>query len=117
MIATQIRQKDALFYFASYPSDKLLQNVRFISRFYDEQGGEIQPEKVEEQDEVALFIAKIERNDKAFQRELSRAKIRSLRNFYETAGSQPGNAVPADGVKHRADREDNEPALQEIDHG
>ena len=89
MIATQIRQKDALFYFASYPSDKLLQNVRFISRFYDEQGGEIQPEKVEEQDEVALFIAKIERNDKAFQRELSRAKIRSLRNFYETAGSQP----------------------------
>src|ERR1700733_6300239 len=89
MIATQIRQKDALFYFASYPSDKLLQNVRFISRFYDEQGGEIQPEKVEEQDEVALFIAKIERNDKAFQRELSRAKVRSIRNFYETAISQP----------------------------
>ena len=89
MIATQIRQKDALFYFASYPSDKLLQNVRFISRFYDEQGGEILPEKVEEQDDVALFIAKIERNDKAFQRELSRAKVRSIRNFYETAISQP----------------------------
>jgi DGQHR domain-containing protein len=89
MIATQIRQKDALFYFASYPSDRLLQNVRFISRFYDEQGGEIQPEKVEEQDDVALFIAKIERNDKAFQRELSRAKVRSIRNFYETAISQP----------------------------
>jgi DGQHR domain-containing protein len=89
MIATQIRQKDALFYFASYPSATLLQNVRFISRFYDEQGGEIQPEKVEEQDDVALFIAKIERNDKAFQRELSRAKVRSIRNFYETATSQP----------------------------
>src|SRR5271170_2639086 len=89
MIATQIRQKDALFYFASYPSETLLQNVRFISRFYDEQGGEILPEKVEELDDVAQFIAKIERNDKAFQRELSRAKVRSIRNFYETAISQP----------------------------
>jgi DGQHR domain-containing protein len=89
MIATQIRQKDALFYFASYPSEKLLQSVRFISRFYDEQGGQIQPEQVEEQDDVALFIAKIERSDKAFQRDLSRAKVRSIRNFYETAISQP----------------------------
>ena len=41
MIATQIRQKDALFYFASYPSEKLLSKVRFISRFYDEEGGTI----------------------------------------------------------------------------
>jgi DGQHR domain-containing protein len=89
MIATQIRQKDALFYFASYPSEKLLQSVRFISRFYDEQGAQIQPEQVEEQDDVALFIAKIERSDKAFQRDLSRAKVRSIRNFYETAISQP----------------------------
>ncbi|HEV7927688.1 MAG TPA: DGQHR domain-containing protein [Verrucomicrobiae bacterium] len=89
MIATQIRQKDAIFYFASYPSEKLLQSVRFISRFYDEEGGQIQPEQVEEQDDVALFIAKIEKNDKAFQRELSRAKVRSIRNFYETAISQP----------------------------
>jgi DGQHR domain-containing protein len=89
MIATQIRQKDALFYFASYPSEKLLQSVRFISRFYDEQGGQIQPDLVEEKDDVALFIAKIERNDKAFQRELSRGKVRSIRNFYETAISQP----------------------------
>jgi DGQHR domain-containing protein len=89
MIATQIRQKDALFYFASYPSEKLLQSVRFISRFYDEQGEQIQPDPVEEQDDVALFIAKIEKNDKAFQRELSRTKVRSIRNFYETAISQP----------------------------
>ena len=28
MIATQIRQKDAFFYFASYSSEKLLQQVR-----------------------------------------------------------------------------------------
>jgi DGQHR domain-containing protein len=89
MIATQIRQKDALFYFVSYPSEKLLESVRFISRFYDEQGGQIQPEQVAEQDDVAQFIAKIERNDKAFQRQLSRAKVRSIRNFYETAISQP----------------------------
>jgi DGQHR domain-containing protein len=89
MIATQIRQKDALFYFASYPSEKLLQAVRFISRFYDEEAGQIQPQKVQEQDDVAQFIAKIERSDKAFQRELGQAKVRAIRNFYETASSQP----------------------------
>jgi DGQHR domain-containing protein len=89
MIATQIRQKDAIFYFASYPSEKLLTKVRFISRFYDEQGGEIRPEPVEAEDDVAQFIAKVERNDKAFQRELSRAKVRAIRNFYETAVTQP----------------------------
>src|ERR1043165_4077733 len=89
MIATQIRQKDAVFYFASYPSEKLLTKVRFISRFYDEAGGEIKPEPVEAEDDVAQFIAKVERNDKAFQRELSRAKVRSIRNFYETAVTQP----------------------------
>jgi DGQHR domain-containing protein len=89
MIATQIRQKDALFYFASYPSEKLLQSVRFISRFYDEEGGQIQAEAIAEEDDVAHFIAKIERSDKAFQRELSRAKVRSIRNFYETASMQP----------------------------
>ena len=89
MIATQIRQKDAVFYFASYPSEKLLTKVRFISRFYDEEGGEIKPEAVEAEDDVAMFIAKIERSEKAFQRQLSRSKVRAIRNFYETAVTQP----------------------------
>jgi hypothetical protein len=89
MIATQIRQKDSVFYFASYPSEQLLTRVRFISRFYDEEGGTIAPEQIAEEDDVAQFIAKIERSDKAFQRELSRSKVRSIRNFYETAISQP----------------------------
>src|SRR4051812_31951781 len=89
MIATQIRQKDAVFYFASYSSQQLLSRVRFISRFYDEEGGEIKPEAVTEEDDVANFIARIERSDKAFQRELSRPKVRAIRNFYETAISQP----------------------------
>jgi DGQHR domain-containing protein len=89
MIATQIRQKDSVFYFASYPSEQLLTRVRFISRYFDEAGGEIAAEPIEAQDDVAQFIAKIERSDKAFQRELSRSKIRSIRNFYETAISQP----------------------------
>ena len=89
MIATQIRQKDAVFYFASYPSEKLLTKVRFISRFYDEEGGEIKPEAVAEEDDVAQFIAKIERSEKAFQRQLSRSKVRAVRNFYETAVTQP----------------------------
>ena len=89
MIATQIRQKDAIFYFASYPSERLLGQVRFISRFYDEGGAGIKPEDVPADDDVAQFIARIERNEKAFQRELSKAKVRSIRNFYETAITQP----------------------------
>src|SRR5438876_8502800 len=88
MIATQIRQKDAVFYFAAYPSEELLTKVRFISRFYDE-GAEIKPEEPPAEDDVAQFIARIERNEKAFQRGLSRSKVRSIRNFYETAISQP----------------------------
>src|SRR5438874_1844711 len=88
MMATQIRQKDAIFYFVAYPSEDLLDKVRFISRFYDE-GEQIQPEEVAEADDVAQFIAKIERSDKAFQRAVSRTKVKSIRNFYETASNQP----------------------------
>jgi DGQHR domain-containing protein len=89
MIATQIRQKDAFFYFASYGSEKLLQQVRFSSRFYDETGGVIQSEGTGAEDDVARFIARVERSDASFQRELSHSKIRAIRNFYETAVSQP----------------------------
>src|SRR3989442_1616713 len=88
MLATQIRQKDAIFYFVAYPSEDLLTRVRFISRFYAE-GEPIVAEEVAPEDDVAQFIARIERSEKAFQRELARAKIRSIRNFYETAISQP----------------------------
>ncbi|MBI4664259.1 MAG: DGQHR domain-containing protein [Verrucomicrobia bacterium] len=89
MLATQIRQKDAVFYFVAYPSEALLTQVRFISRFYDEQGEAIQPDAVPEEDDVAQFISRIERSEKAFQRTLSRSKVRSIRNFYETAVTQP----------------------------
>jgi DGQHR domain-containing protein len=88
MIATRIRQKDAVFYFVAYPSEALLTQVRFISRFYDE-GEQIKPEEVPADDDVAQFIARIERNEKAFQRAVSRSKVKAIRNFYETAISQP----------------------------
>ncbi|MFO1482037.1 MAG: DGQHR domain-containing protein [Verrucomicrobiaceae bacterium] len=89
MIATQIRQKDAVFYFAAYPSQVLLKKVRFISRYYDDDGGSIKPEEAEAENDVAQFIARIERSDKAFQREMSRPKVAAIRNFYETAVTQP----------------------------
>ncbi|HEX3731034.1 MAG TPA: DGQHR domain-containing protein [Opitutaceae bacterium] len=89
MIATQIRQKDAVFYFASYPAARLLRQVRFISRFYDEEQGVIAAEALPEEDDVAQFIARTERSDQAFQRQISQAKVKAIRNFYETAVSQP----------------------------
>lgn len=88
MLATQIRQKDAVFYFVSYPAEDLLAKVRFISRFYGE-GESILPEELPQEDEIAAFISKIEKTDKAFQRTLSRQKIKSIKNFYDTAVSQP----------------------------
>ena len=88
MIATQIRQKEAVFYFVAYPSEDLLAKVRFISRFYGE-GEEIKPEEVPAEDDVGQFIAKVERSEKAFQRALSQSKVKAIRNFYETAVSQP----------------------------
>ena len=88
MLAAQIRQKDGIFYFGSYRAPELLEKVRFISRFYGD-GEEIAPARISEHDEIAQFIAKIERTDRAFQRTLSRAKVRQLKNFYETAMTQP----------------------------
>jgi DGQHR domain-containing protein len=88
MLATRIRQKDSLFYFASYPAADVLNKVRFISRYYGE-GEEIAPQSIPQNDEIAQFIARIERTDEAFQRLLSRAKVKALRNFYEMAQSQP----------------------------
>ena len=88
MLATQIRQKDGIFYFGSVRAPELLAKVRFISRFYGE-GEEIAPARISQDDEIAQFIAKIERTDRAFQRTLSRAKVRQLKNFYETAITQP----------------------------
>ncbi|HEY3645934.1 MAG TPA: hypothetical protein VGM16_11405, partial [Gammaproteobacteria bacterium] len=88
MLATQVRQKDGVFYFAAYPVEDLLAKVRFISRFYGE-GEQIAPEKPADSDEIAEFIGHIEHSDKAFQRQLGRAKVAALKNFYETAASQP----------------------------
>jgi DGQHR domain-containing protein len=88
MLATRIRQKDSVFYFVSYPADEILNRVRFISRFYGETE-QIAPQVVSQSDEIAQFIARIERTDQAFQRQLSRAKVRALKNFYEMAVTQP----------------------------
>src|SRR5688500_4920106 len=88
MIATRIRQKDGIFYFASSPAADVLSKVRFISRFYGE-GEQIAPHTIPQHDEIAQFISRIERTDEAFQRQLSRAKVRALRNFYEMAQGQP----------------------------
>ena len=88
MLATQVRQKDSVFYIVAYPAKALLERVRFISRYYGE-GEQIAPEDVQAEDDIALFIERIERSEKAFQRPLSRAKVRAIKNFYETAVSQP----------------------------
>src|SRR5436190_16358207 len=89
MLATQIRQKDAVFYFVAYPSEELLTKFRFISRFYDEEGEGIKPDEIEADDDVAQFIGKIERSDSAFQRTVAKGKVKAIKNFYETAVTQP----------------------------
>ena len=88
MLATRILQKDGVFYFVAFPAEDVLERVRFISRFYGD-GMQIAPEEVPEGDEVGRFISRIERTDRAFQRELSKVKVRAIKNFYDNAGTQP----------------------------
>jgi DGQHR domain-containing protein len=87
MLATRIQQKEGTFYFISYRATDLLERVRFTSRYYYD-GEAIEPEPASE-DEVARFIAGIEKSEKGFQRTLNRRKVRQIVNFYETAVSQP----------------------------
>ena len=102
MLATQVRQKDSVFYFVAYPTEDLLDKVRFISRFYGEEG-QIAPAKVEEDDEVAQFIAKIERTDSAFQRELSQAP-RSPRSRTSTRRRSSQPPIPGTVLLFTAER-------------
>ncbi len=87
MLGTRIRQKDGTFYFVSYKAQDLLEKAQFISRYYFE-GEQIQAETHVE-DDITRFIAKIEKNEKAFQRILSRRKVGDIVNFYETSVAQP----------------------------
>jgi DGQHR domain-containing protein len=90
MLATRIRQKDGTFYFVSFKARDILSRVRFTSRFYFE--GETIEADAKTDDPIARFIGSVERSEKAFQRQLSRRKVRDIVNFYESAETQP--AIP-----------------------
>ncbi|PYS49677.1 MAG: hypothetical protein DMG13_22895 [Acidobacteria bacterium] len=90
MLATRIRQKDGIFYFVSFKAPDVLNRVRFTSRFYFE--GETIAAEADSEDLIAKFIGSVERSEKAFQRLLSRRKVRDIVNFYESAETQP--AIP-----------------------
>ena len=90
MIATRIRQKDGIFYFVSFKARDILNRVKFTSRFYFE--GETIEAEADADDPIAKFIGSVERSEKAFQRMLSRRKVRDIVNFYESAETQP--AIP-----------------------
>jgi DGQHR domain-containing protein len=87
MLATRITQKEGVFYFVAFKAADLLDHVSFSSRYYFE-GEQIEADEPGD-DEVAKFIAGIEKSEKSFQRLLNRRKIRQIVNFYETAVSQP----------------------------
>src|SRR6476620_6207484 len=87
MLATRIRQKDGIFYFVSFKAKDILSRVKFTSRFYFE--GETIEAEADGDDPIAKFIGSVERSEKAFQRLLSRRKVRDIVNFYESAETQP----------------------------
>jgi DGQHR domain-containing protein len=90
MLAFRMRQKDAEFYFVSYPATELLRTVRFVSRYYGARGEQVGGEASRgEPDEVERFIRGIEGASEAFQRGLSRRKVRQIRDFYRTEADQP----------------------------
>jgi DGQHR domain-containing protein len=87
MLATRVLQKEGTFYFIAYPAAALLDRVNFSSRYYFE-GEHIEADEPGD-DEVARFIAGVEKSEGSFQRLLNRRKIRQIVNFYETAVNQP----------------------------
>lgn len=90
MLALRMRQKDAEFYFVSYPAEDVLRKVRFVSRFYGERGEAVGGEEPRrEPDDVERFVRAIERSSGAFQRELSRSKLRQIRDFFRNETDQP----------------------------
>jgi len=89
MLALRMRQKDAEFYFVSYPAEDLLQRVRFQTRFYGERGEVVGGGRAEAGDDVARFVREIERGAGAFQRELNRRKVRQIRDFFRNETNQP----------------------------
>jgi len=89
MLALRMRQKDAEFYFVSYPAEDLLAKVRFMSRFYGERGESVGGEPEAKKDDVEQFIGQIEKSSGAFQRQLNRKKVRLIRDFYRNESDQP----------------------------
>ena len=90
MLALRMRQKDAEFYFVSYPAEELLKKVRFISRYYGERGEQVGGDEGRgETDDVERFIRTIERGSDSFQRQLNRRKVRQIRDFYRNEAEQP----------------------------
>jgi DGQHR domain-containing protein len=89
MLAMRMRQKEAVFYFVSYPAADLLRKVRFITRFYGERGEEVGGQQRKDPDDVERFIHAIEGGAGAFQRQLNRRKVRQIRDFYRNETRQP----------------------------
>ncbi|MFY9344314.1 MAG: DGQHR domain-containing protein [Planctomycetota bacterium] len=95
MFAQRMRQKEAEFYFVSYPAEDLLRKVRFVTRFYGDRGqaiggAEDAPKgKHKEPDEIERYVQAIEKNSKSFQRDLNRRKIKQIKDFYRNESRQP----------------------------
>src|SRR5262245_55898947 len=92
MLALRMRQKNAEFYFVSYPAEDLLKHVRFETRFYGERGevvGGDADEDAKEIDDVERYVRAIARRAGAFQRELNRRKVRQIRDFFRNEADQP----------------------------
>src|SRR5256885_14584778 len=88
MLATRVKQKESTFYFVAYRTADLLEKVKFTSRYYFE-GEELSEARLRQDDEVAQFIAGIERSEKGFKRLLNRQKLKQILIFYETVLPQP----------------------------
>jgi len=85
MLAVRIRQKGGEFYFISYKARDLLERVRFTRLYYETE----EERTYRGEDEVSLFIQRIERSDKAFQRKLMRRKVAQILDFFLQAQEQP----------------------------
>jgi DGQHR domain-containing protein len=89
VLALRMRQKEAEFYFVSYPAQELLDRTRFLTRFYGDRGQSVGGDRKKEPVDIERFVGAIEGSSKAFQRQLNRRKVRQIRDFFRNEIQQP----------------------------
>ena len=109
MLATQIRQKDSVFYFVGYPTEDLLDEGAVHQPVLRRRREDRRRGRIDRGRRSRSSSRKHRAHRQGLPaRSCRSAKVRRIKNFYETAVSQP--PIPGTVLLFTAERLDFEPA-------